>query len=62
MGAPKKKAFVNPFDKGVTYEQFLKSLPKGKSISDHLKGKCSDIQIAACCVFIMAAVKSLRFR
>lgn len=40
-----KKPFVNPFDRGVTYEQFLKSLPKGKSISDHLKGKCTQEQI-----------------
>jgi hypothetical protein len=40
-----KKKFLNPFDRGVTYEQFLNSLPKGKSISDHLKGKCSHEQI-----------------
>ena len=40
-----KKVFINPFDSGVTYEQFLNSLPKGKSISDHLKGKCSVEQI-----------------
>ena len=40
-----KVAFINPFDRGVTYEQFLKSLPKGKSISEHLKGKCSNEQI-----------------
>jgi hypothetical protein len=40
-----KKAFLNPFDRGVTYEQFLKSLPKGISITNHLKGKCSSEQI-----------------
>jgi hypothetical protein len=40
-----KKVFINPFDRGVTYEQFLKSLPKGKSITEHLKGKCSHEQI-----------------
>ena len=40
-----KAKFINPFDRGVTYEQFLKSLPKGKSISAHLKGKCSNEQI-----------------
>lgn len=45
MRTAKKKAFLNPFDRGVTYEQFLKSLPKGKSISEHLKGKCSHEQI-----------------
>ena len=45
MSKSKKIKFVNPFDKGVTYEGFLKSLPKGKSISEHLKGKCSEAQI-----------------
>ncbi len=40
-----QKVFLNPFDRGVTYEQFLKSLPKGVSISNHLKGKCSQEQI-----------------
>ncbi len=37
--------FLNPFTKGVTYEQFLKSLPKDKSVKDHLKGKCTKEQI-----------------
>ena len=45
MATAKKIKFVNPFERGVTYEQFLKSIPKGKSISDHLKGKCSSEQI-----------------
>ena len=45
MKAQKEKAFLNPFERGVTYEQFLKSLPRGKSISEHLKGKCSQEQI-----------------
>tara|TARA_R110000744_G_scaffold375581_1_gene489132 strand:+ start:580 stop:756 length:177 start_codon:yes stop_codon:yes gene_type:complete len=45
MAKSKKVEFINPFDKGVTYEDFLKSLPKGKSISEHLKGKCSEQQI-----------------
>lgn len=45
MATDKKSTFVNPFDKGVSYEQFLKSLPRGKSISEHLKGKCSEEQI-----------------
>ena len=40
-----QKVFLIPFDRGVTYEQFLKSLPKGVSISNHLKGKCSQEQI-----------------
>ena len=29
--------FVNPFDQGVTYEQFLKAIPDGVSIKDYLK-------------------------
>ena len=33
--------FLNPFGKGVTYKEFLKSVPKGKSVKDHLKGKCT---------------------
>jgi len=45
MATAKKIKFVDPFERGVTYEQFLKSIPKGKSISDHLKGKCSSEQI-----------------
>jgi len=39
------KTFINPFDAGVTYKDFLKSLPKGKSVAQHLKGKCSSEQI-----------------
>jgi hypothetical protein len=37
--------FVNPFDEGVSYADFLKSIPKGKSVESHLKGKCSKEQI-----------------
>lgn len=37
--------FLNPFKEGVTYEQFLKTLPKNKSVKEHLKGKCTDEQI-----------------
>jgi len=40
--APK---FVNPFDKGVTYADFLKSLPKGKTATEHLKDKCTTEQL-----------------
>ena len=42
---PSKAKFVNPFEKGVTYEQFLKSVPQGVKVETHLKGKCSDAQI-----------------
>ena len=46
MGNDKKeKEFLNPFDKGVSYKDFLKSLPKGKTATQHLKGKCSDAQL-----------------
>ena len=37
--------FLNPFSTGVTYEKFLKSVPKGKSVKEHLKGKCTSEQI-----------------
>ena len=40
------KAVVNPFDKGVTYEDFLKALPKGKKVADYLKEVCTADQIA----------------
>ena len=45
MSKSKKIKFVNPFDRGVTYEDFLKSLPKGKTATQHLKGKCSADQL-----------------
>jgi len=45
MAKQAKPKFVNPFDEGVTYEDFLKSLPTNKSVSEHLKGKCSTEQI-----------------
>jgi hypothetical protein len=35
----------NPFNKGVTYESFLKEV-KGKKIKDFLKGKCTPLQIS----------------
>jgi len=37
--------FLNPFSEGVSYEKFLKSVPKNKSVKDHLKGKCTPEQI-----------------
>lgn len=42
--AKKETKVLNPFDVGVTYDSFLKSLGK-KSIKDALKGKCSEDQI-----------------
>ena len=39
-----KETFVNPFEDGVTYEQFLKG--KGnKSIEEYCKGKLTENQI-----------------
>ena len=37
--------FVNPFTKGVTYKDFLKAIPKGKTVAEYLKGKCTTEQI-----------------
>lgn len=37
--AKKTTDFVNPFDKGVTYSQFLEAIPDGVSIKDYLSGK-----------------------
>ena len=40
-----QKKITNPFDSGVSYKDFLKSLPKGKTATQHLKGKCSKEQL-----------------
>ena len=40
-----KVKFVNPFDKGVTYEMFINSLPEGVNLDEYLKGKCDPEQI-----------------
>lgn len=44
--AAKKTAtkILNPFDAGVSYEDFLKA-SKGKTVSAYLKGTCTDEQI-----------------
>jgi hypothetical protein len=39
------ESVVNPFDKGVSYADFLKALPEGMELSEYLKGVCSDEQI-----------------
>jgi len=31
--------FVNPFESGVTYSQFLEAIPDGVSVKDYLSGK-----------------------
>lgn len=45
MSLDVKKEIINPFDAGVSYKEFLKSLPKGKTASQHLKGVCSKEQL-----------------
>lgn len=44
MKAEAKKEFVNPFDDGITYEQFTKALGS-QSIDDYCKGKLTETQI-----------------
>lgn len=40
------KEKVNPFEQGVTYEQFLKALPEKTTIKDYLKDLCTEDEIA----------------
>ena len=40
-----KKEKVNPFDKGVTYVEFLEAIGK-TSVKDYLKNICTDDQIS----------------
>ena len=39
------KSVVNPFDKGVSYADFVKALPEGVEPSEYLKDVCSDEQL-----------------
>tara|TARA_R110000744_G_scaffold121116_2_gene225536 strand:+ start:8700 stop:9008 length:309 start_codon:yes stop_codon:yes gene_type:complete len=34
-----KDGFLNPFTTGVTYADFVDSIPKGKEVAEHLKGR-----------------------
>jgi hypothetical protein len=36
---------LNPFDSGVSYDYFLKTLPKGKTATEYLKHFCSEEQL-----------------
>ena len=45
MAEGKKETILNPFDKGVTYADLLKAIPKGKKVNDYLKNICSSEQI-----------------
>jgi hypothetical protein len=42
--AEEKEKFVNPFEKGVTYEDFKKALGK-KTVAEYCKGKLEKDQI-----------------
>jgi hypothetical protein len=44
-----KGGFLNPFTEGVTYADFLASIPEGKKVADHLKGKLSEDEINWIC-------------
>ena len=37
--------FLNPFQKGVTYDKFLKAIPKGKSVKEYCKGNLENHEI-----------------
>lgn len=37
--------FLNPFDAGVNYKDFLASIPEGKTVEQHCKGKITDEQL-----------------
>jgi len=40
-----KKGFVNPFSSGVSYDEFIASIPKGKTIASYCKGKLEENEI-----------------
>lgn len=41
----KNSKFINPFDAGVTYEDFLKSIPKGKTVEEYCDKKIEANQL-----------------
>tara|TARA_R110002020_G_scaffold110866_6_gene256144 strand:+ start:1431 stop:1616 length:186 start_codon:yes stop_codon:yes gene_type:complete len=46
MASKKEKIVkVNPFDKGVTYADLLKAIPKGTKVEMYLKGVLDNNQI-----------------
>jgi hypothetical protein len=51
-----KEKFINPFDKGVSYETFLKAIPKTKTIAEYCKGKLEKEQIE----FLENEIKSIK--
>lgn len=46
MAKQKKiESFVNPFNEGVSYEEFLKSIPNGITLKDYCKSELTKEQI-----------------
>jgi hypothetical protein len=41
--------FLNPFTEGVTYAEFLSSIPNGKTVAEHLQGKLTNTEINWIC-------------
>ena len=44
-----KDGFLNPFTEGVTYADFVTSIPNGKTVAEHLNGKFSEDEISWIC-------------
>jgi hypothetical protein len=42
----KESKFVNPFEKGVTYTEFLKSIPKGTTVEKHCEKQLTEAEIS----------------
>lgn len=40
------KDFVNPFDEGVTYEDFLKAIPKDKTVAEYCNKQLTAEELA----------------
>ena len=40
-----KTKFLNPFDAGVSYKDFLASIPKGTTLEDYCKAELTNEQI-----------------
>ena len=40
-----QKTFLNPFQSGVSYEQFLAAIPTGVTVEDYCKGELTQEQI-----------------
>lgn len=46
MAEDKKEKFVNPFDTGVTYADFLAAVPKGKTVEEYCNKNLEADQLA----------------